>query len=467
MGNQKRIRTANDNAPTVLSRYAEGCASAESAPVKPLREQPLNSIPDMFQTGKPSVKTDITQSLRLAIGCWITALIMMIVVFSVGMGTGPKIFASLSLLWAGLWSSYVSADHGRWRLSELSVVTALLGLMGSITTSANYFNLGLTLADGLLLMSILPLLIGHILKSRICILASICASLIWGGLSFAGLVETSNLIMLVPAICIAQTSMATKIHSGMAITLAVITTYYWVFHTILTHWSADNLPLTFAAAALFVLGVAHHRGGKAAEDMRITGSSIHIHVGWIAAMIGALGFQYFWLTPDAIENSTATLSVNGLGIWKAIIITALAAIFGGAIIRYKHSEISLFGIFLLTSVSAIIPMMLWFPSWPQNVASSIPGVTAMSTIGVFMGGAIIAAALGMAFNGVRRHSLLMMGMGIVVLLAEAYFLIRPELTTLDNSVIFVIGFLVALTVGGVIAGSSLAHQASAPRLKHT
>ena len=183
-------------------------------------------------------------------------------------------------------------------------------------------------------------------------------------------------------------------------------------------------------------------------------------------MIGAIGFQYFWLSPDAIENSTATLSATGLAGWKALIATSLAVIFCSAIIRYKHTQISLAGIFILTAVSAIIPMMLWFPSWPQTIASAIPGLSAVPTIGILIGAAITAAALGMALNGVRRHSSIMMSMGIITLFVQAYLLVKPEFITLDNSIIFISGFLTALATSAVIAGTSLSHQAPAPRLKH-
>ena len=184
-------------------------------------------------------------------------------------------------------------------------------------------------------------------------------------------------------------------------------------------------------------------------------------------MIGAIGFQYFWLVPEAIQSSIATLSVSGLMLWKAVILASLAIIFCSGIIRYKHSQISLAGIFLLTAASSIIPMMLWFPGWPQTVTSAIPGVSAMPTIGIFMGAGITAAALGMILNGIRRHSPMMMGLGIIALFAEAYMLMKPEYLTVDNSIIFVTGFLAALATGATIAGSSLAHQAPAPRLKHS
>lgn len=248
--------------------------------------------------------------------------------------------------------------------------------------------------------------------------------------------------------------------------LAVLTGYYWAANFIFASWSADNFPLTFAAATMFVIGTAHHRSGKAAEDKEVTGSSIHIFAGWIAAIIGAIGFQYFWLSPDALQSSTATLSPQGLNLWRGVTLAALTVIFCSAIIRYKYSQITLVGIFLVTIVSALIPMMLWFPSWTQNIVASIPGMSAIPTFGILIGAGILAAALGMILNGIRRHSPIMMGMGITAIFAEAYLLIKPELMTLDNIVIFGAGLLASLAISAAIAGSSLAHQAPAPRLKH-
>lgn len=464
MGTQNRIKTANDNAPASLQGLKRGSGSVINERPSP---RPQNAIPDMITAGKSFGKTSATGSLKLTLGCWAAALTMMLTTFLFGAGTDLKVLASLSLLWAGLWSSYVCADHGRWRLSELSVVTALGGLMGAIVTSANFLGLGFTLADGLMLMSIMPLLIGFILKSRICVLASICTSLVWAALSFAGLTEFSNIMLLLPPIWAAQIFTATKIQSGMAITLAVLTAYYWAANLIFMGWSADNLPLTFAAAALFITGTAHHRSGKAAEDKQIAGSSIHIYMGWIAAMLGAMGFQYFWLSPDAVQNSTATLSPEGLGLWKGVILMGLAVIFSSAILRYKYSQITLAGIFLVTATSALLPLMLWFPVWTQKTAAAILGISAMPTFGILIGAGVLAASAGMVLNGVRRHSPIMMGLGIAALFGEAYLLIKPEIITIDNIVIFATGLLASLAIGAAIAGSSLAHQAPAPRLKHT
>jgi len=112
-------------------------------------------------------------------------------------------------------------------------------------------------------------------------------------------------------------------------------------------------------------------------------------------------------------------------------------------------------------------MMLWFPDWPQKIPAAIPGVNTMPTIGIFLGAVITASALGMTLNGVRRHSPIMMGMGIIALLVQAYLLINPVFLTGDNIIIFASGFLAALAAGATIAGSSLSHQAPAPKLKHS
>lgn len=470
MATPQNIRIANDNAPEQVaaaqflpgSKYFLAQKSQSAAKIAPSSP----NIPDLLQSAHGKPEEAPTSSLNITVGLWAGALTFMAVAFLLGFGTDFKVFASLALLWTGIWSSYVSSDHGYWRLSEISVVTALAGLMGAITASVNYFGLGLTLADGLMLMSISPLIIGYLLKSRICVLASICASLIWGALNFSGLIGSSSFILILPLVLGAQIFVGTKIRSGLAITLAVITAYYWIANVLLSSWTAGNLPLTFAATALFIIGAAHHRSGKAIEDKLITGSSVHIHAGWIAAIIGAICFQYFWLNPDAVQSSSATLSASGLAIWKSVTIGSLFIIFCSGIIRYKHAQMSLPGIFLLTAAAAIIPMMLWFPGWPQMIRTTLPGVSVMPAIGVLIGSAITASSLGMAINGVRRHSPIMMGLGILGLLVQAYLMLEPKFFSLDNIILFLCGFSASLTIGALIAGSSLSHQAQAPRLKH-
>lgn len=468
MGIYSKFKTANDNSPATqrVSMRGDNLALLHSQDQETFSSQ-ANDIPDTLPiTPQKNIKA-ATASLKLALIFWAGAGLLILAAISLDTGAAFKTLASLSLLWTGIWTSYVSADHGWWRVSEISVVTALGGLMGGILTAATYFGLGLTFADGLMLTTILPLPIGYLLRSRICVLASICASLILASITIIGLVELSSFMIFMPIILTVQIIVATKIQSGMAITLAVITAYYWAGTLTFLGWSADNIPLTFAATALFAMGVAHHRSGKVSEDKKIAGSSIHIYTGWIAAMIGALAFQYLWITPEALQNETASLSAAGLGSWKALILASLTIIFCSSIIRYKHTQMSLPGIFLLTASAALLPLLLWFPSWPQNMVAIVPEINVTEAIGVLIGSAILAASIGMMLNGARRHSLVMMCLGMALLFAEAAILVRPNLITIDNIVILFTGGIAALAIGGLVAGSSLAHQAPAPRLKHS
>jgi len=474
MGIRRRINTANDNVPLQQAeRYASSRAEFISANniIEHPSPKPKIIIPNApkmpHAVSEYTANLKTTDSLKISSFIWTAVMVMTFAVFALKLSTAPKILATLGLCWTGLWNSYVSADHGRWRTSELSIVSAISGFMAALILGANHFGVGVTLSDGLMLMSVLPLVLGKILKSRISILTSICATLLWAILSFTDFVETSRLMLLFPVIFAAQIYLGTKINSGLAIILSVITAYYWLASFVIAYWGSDDLPLTFASALLFTIGVAHHRLGKASEDTKLTGSSVHIYVGWIAAIIGALGFQYFWLDPNALATSTATLNVQGLALWKAAIIISLAGVFISGIIRYKHSQITRMGILLLTLVSSLIPMMLWFPQWPQNIAANIVGLSAVPSLGIFIGAAICATAIGMALNGVRRHSHWMVAMALITLVIEAFLMVKPHLITLDNIVIFATGMIIALVTSGAIAGSSLTHQASAPRFKHS
>ena len=471
MGKTARITIANDNLPDPIALQQEASSLSHPRVSFGTEHQPSVHIEKTASNplgikSKPH-KKETSKSLTLTMLFWVAAFCFVIGGFALGASTEIKALACFSLLWTGLWSSYVNADHGHWRVSELSIITALAGLLGVTTMAANYFGLGLTLVENLVLMSVLSLFIGLLLKSRISVLTSILTTLGWGALMFTGGAEISGAAALFAVILAGQIYTATRVGSGLAILLSVGTGYYWGLSLILTLWTADNLPLTFAASIIFMLGIAHYRCGKAAEDKQITGSAIHIYFGWAVATVGIIGFQYLLLTPEALRNSAATLSVNGLTLWKAIVISALAAIFGSAIIRYKHSQITFAGVFLLTFTCAILPMMLWFPAWPQNIAAAIPGVEPLTAIGVVIGASVTAMAIGMMLNGARRHSFAMIIMGTFALIAEGYLLLNPALLTIDYSVIFVGALLTALAVSGVIAGASLTHQAPAPRLKHT
>lgn len=466
-----RTVTANDNSPDheiedVLYKAVSYPNSVFFSSNKSTANSSKNQIANMLveTNGKINLKN---RSLKMSVILWITAIALGLVSIFGETSTEIKAFSALAVLWAGLWTSYVAADHNKWRLSEIAIVSALGGLMSAMMIGSNYLGLNLTLIDGIILMGLLSVAMGYIVKSRIAILTSICATLLWAMMSFMGLEPINNIAVLFPLLIGLQIFTSSRISSKLAITLAIITGYYGLIGFLVTTWIYNLIPLTFASSLLFIIGIAHHRVGKAAEDTKIFGSKTHIYFGWVVAITSAVIFQYFWLNENATASNTASIGPTGLALWKTAVSLSILAIFISGIIRFKHSQITLSGIFLLTFFSGLMPMMMWFPSWHETLAASIPGINSIPTFGIAIGAAIVAASIGFSLNGIRRQSVIMLFLGLPFLGVEGFLLITPNLMSIDHVIIFFVALLTAFTVGGVIAGNSLTSQTPAPRFKHS
>ena len=457
MSKRLRIITANDNAPTPKPERA-----TQNRHILNFNDE--GSV--LYTETQTSNAPHKNRSLKLSVFLWLGSIAIGTASLLTHTAIEVKSLSALAVLWVGLWTSYVAADHGRWRLSELAIISALGGLMSAITIAANYFGINLTLIDGIILMSVLSLIMGYGLKSRMAILASICATLLWTIMSAIGVTPLNNMAILFPVLTLLQIHAATRMKSSLPITLATLTGYFGLVGLLATLWVENMIPIAFAASLVFIIGVAHHRVGKACGDSKLTGSNTHIFAGWIMAIISAIIFQGLWLSSDAALSNETILNDTGLTLWKSAICLAILAIFISGIIRFKHTQITLAGIFLLTICSAFIPLMMWMPAWPETLASAIPGISAIPAYGIIIGAGIVAAGIGFAINGVRRGSRLMLLLGLSALGIETFILMDPALMTVDNIIIFMASLLSALAIGGAIAGNSLAFQAPAPLLKH-
>ena len=471
MKKSPRIVSANDNSPSqeaegVLYKVGEHKNYGFFQSSKSTRNFSHQNVSDVkIETDKtPNLKS---RSLKMSVILWVSAIILGLTSIMGDMSTEVKAFSAIAILWAGLWTSYVAADHHKWRLSEFAIVSSLGGLIGAIMIGSNYLELNLTLIDGMILMGLLSVTMGDALKSRIAILISICATLLWAMVSFIGSAPINNIAILFPMLIGLQIYSGSRIESKIAITLSIITGYFGLIGFLITSWTQNLIPLTFASSLLFIIGAAHYRAGKAAEDLKISGSKIHIYIGWIMAMTCAVIFQQFWLGQTTIIESSVALSKSGLMIWKSAVSLSILAIFISGIIRYKHKQITLTGIFLLTVLSGLIPSMMWFPNWPETLAANIPGITPVPAFGIAIGAVITAASLGFSLNGIRRKSYIMLFLGLIFLAIETVLLIDPSLMTLDHIIVFFAVLLTALSVNGIIAGNSLAFHDKAPRLKQS
>ncbi len=469
MKKTSRTVTANDNSP---NHETDGLCKGVNYPNndfvssnKSTANNSENLIRNMVveASNKTSLKN---RSLKISVILCITAISLGLVSIFGEMSTEIKAFSALTVLWAGLWTSYVAADHNQWRLSEIAIVIALGGLMSVIMIGSNYLGLNLTLVDAIILMGLLSVIMGYIVKSRIAILTSICATLLWAMMSFMGLEPINNSAILFPLLIGLQVFTSSRISSKLAITLAVITGYCGLVGFLVTTWIYNLIPLTFASSLLFIIGIAHHRAGKAAEDIEISGNKIHIYFGWVVAITSAVIFQYFWLNETVAASNTTLIGQTGLNLWKIAVSLSILIIFISGIIRFKHTQITLAGIFLLTFFSGLMPMMMWFPTWHETLVANIPGINSIPAFGIVIGAAIVAASISFSLNGIRQESVIMLFLGLPFLGVEGFLLITPNLMSLDHSIIFFVALLTTFAVGGVIAGNNLTSQTPAPRFVH-
>ena len=459
MGLQDNTVTANDNAPF-------GSGQDESSLDINHIQSLLPNTQRVIQGSEPTVNSDVKgQSLKLSVFLWIAALALGFVNFFIATSMEFQSFSALAILWAGVWTSYVASDFKYWRLSELAIISAMSGLMGIVIIAANYFGIKLTLIDSALIMSVLSLLMGFVLKSRIAVLVSICATLIWSTLNFLG-APLNNLIFIFPFFILGQIYCSAKINSPLTHKLTTLMGYIGIFALLSTLWTSGLMPITFIASLLFIIGVAQHRCGKAAEDSHLSGSKIHIFCGWVIAVTSAIVFQCFWLNPDMSHLLSTTPNASYLRLWKGAVALCILAIFISGIIRFKHTQITLPGIFLLTLGSSLIPLMMWFPQLPETLVQNVSGVKTVPTFGITIGAGVVAIGLGFAINGIRRKSWVMISLALMALAVEAVLLMTPLLFTADNIVIFLTALITTLAIGGTIAGNSLAFETPPSNLKY-
>ena len=405
------------------------------------------------------------KSLRLTQLLWLASILSVIAAMLFSAPIEYKAFSLLALLWMSVWSSYVFADHKLPRLQEIAVLSTMACLLSAFALIANFLSLSIAPQDGAILGALGALVLAGAMTSRIALLFSVAASLIWAIFAPQGTALTAPLLFVFPLLAIAQAYIGTKINSGLSIGLSILTGYYWAAWLLADMYSTGNMPLTFAASAFALIGMAHLRAGKAGEDKAVTGSNLHIYAGWSAAIIGAILFQIFWLDSDILSASTASISAEGLQNWKGLVMACLTIVFVSGIIRYKYSQITLTGIALTTLTAGLMPAMLWKPDWTVTVLDGFAGMKAMPTFGVIIGAAILASSLGFIINGLRRASNVMIGLGLLGMASQAVLLLDPALVTADNVVVFLTALLIALTISAAVAGNSVTHQAPPPRLK--
>ncbi len=441
----KNLRTmgANDNSPAWIM----------SAPKR------VTSPNRYAKTIKPNVQTQKFS--------WAFPLIASLIVFGLpflGLSAENLIKTSGFIGLAGFfWANYCKRV-GDFKSRELSLLISLIACVLALFGTALLAGIDLNTIDIALFTALTALAIGFCFRSAPALLASTLSLLTW---LFAAIPEASAFFGLgqtysagwtkaIPILLISQLYLATRLHSAACLRLITILGYAWGTWLGLTY----NMPLTAIAGLIFAVGIAQHRLGKSMTDNKTFGASTHGWIGILAALMAAHYVQVSWLSPEMNAEIPAWIPTQ---IWWVTFLGAAVVLFVSSLIRFKHSYITLPGIFILSLAAAILPLASIKPGLVRDVFSGVPGLLAAPGFGLIIGAVIMAAGIAWIVNGLRKSQFINTIIGAILVGSQALILMAPGRFDLDSTIIFLSSLIVALCIGGLIAGASLDHSQPATR----
>ena len=150
-------------------------------------------------------------------------------------------------------------------------------------------------------------------------------------------------------------------------------------------------------------------------------------------------------------------------IWWGAFLGAALILFVSSLIRFKHSYITLPGIFILSLSAAVLPLASIKPGLIRDIFSSIPGLLPAPGFGLVIGAVIMAAGMAWIVNGLRKSQFVNIIVGTVLIGTQVLILMAPGRIDLDGVIIFLTSLIGALCIGALIAGASLDHSRPAAR----
>jgi len=348
------------------------------------------------------------------------------------------------------------------RTRNFSALAATGAFVTAISGVATQSGITLYTTDVAVLIASLALIVSWFLKSGPALMLSGLAGVIWLAslnpyvsvlLGFDTPVS-QGWITLFPLLLAGQAGLAMTLRSRSIILILIASAYGFVATL------GSNIPAPALAGLAFAGAAAHHRLGKAWADSGIFGARLHILSGWIAALVAAFYLQALWLNTET--GPAVPLWQTSNGWWIALGFSALA-LFISSILRYKHAQITLFGIFLVSAATLILPIASVRPDIISHAFDTIPGLNAHPGFGFVIGAAMMASGLAWVVNGLRKGIILDMTLGVCLVGIQAVIILRPGLTSLDFGIVFIVSLISALCVSGLIAGTSLNHTPPAHR----
>jgi hypothetical protein len=371
------------------------------------------------------------------------------------------------LLWAAAGIGMVqltaaAMSRSNWRIKNLSVLVAAGAFSTAFFAAASQAGITLYATDISVMVSGISLALAWIFKSRPVLMLSGFSGLLWLAsltpeISAAlgiGAPTSQGWLPIFPLLVVAQALLAKHLKSYSTLGVTILAAYGYIA-TI-----SASLPLLPLAGLVFAGAAAHHRVGKAWADTDVFGARLHIVAGWLMALGAAFYVQSHWLNSDA--NQAEPLWATSQ-MWWFVVGLATFCLFLSSIMRYKHAQITLTGIFLVSASALIIPIATVRPDLAYLVFDAVPGLPARPGFGVLIGASIITSGLAWIVNGLRKSEYFAMTLGALVVITQGLIIFNPAWISVDFAIVFSMSLICALCISGLISGSSLSHARPAKR----
>jgi len=345
----------------------------------------------------------------------------------------------------------------------------LLVLGFALTCIAAWLYIAVTQTHSALLNLLIPAIMISAafliaMRSSITLWISLIALMIWSGLGaiakFNGLpIPASHWLVALPILLSLQIIAASHSTSRLIMLASLTCAYLWL--AIFTLGS--ELNALASGTLVFILGTAHHRLGKTWGDKGINYSHEHTVIGWVAAITGLIWAQHYFIAFGEIGINTVGLGAAQSFYWIFGVGLALTVIILSSLIRIRHNRLSVLGFLHICASCIIMPVLAYNPPIVLGVFESFSGLPATPYFGFALGAVVLALAISLGMNGLRRQRYVDTLIAGLTICAQAAIIVNPSYFNFDTVVVVMFGMIFALCFELIIAQRSII--TSGPRIR--
>ena len=447
-----RPYVANDNSPT--ARTPLGDAVGFNAV---LRERQKQRREQEAIRNSESNKERLNLGLTLSSVIWIGFMIATLWSFYTSQPTGTRIFGAIGLIWSGLWTRYLALDHDKPRLAEVTLLSTLVGFMSLLLTASLQMGYPLSLPGGLMIFIGAALLVSCINDSVTALICAIAGCLFWAAMQIDGYVQSGAYSFAVPAILALTVFQGLRLKSGLSIIVMAVVGYMWLAGSAFSAFNSGQISILFLATGAVLVGNAHYRAAKAAEDEKLAYTQWQVAFGWIVANTGLLTLARYGLDPTDVIWSGMDVNSPIMRIaWLGVIGLSLSIYIVSGIVRTRHKHMNLAGVIMTSLMLLCLPLSIWYLNTFSEQFQSLTNLDFYPNSGLFLFGLVSGNIIFFIFNAFRRHHYWKVAVALMALSMLAYTASGIDLLHQENWVTWFVGILASLIVALIAVEPQLA-----------